>query len=463
MFINALSSAARAALRTLPAFSLAAGLLGSSLGAAVPAFADDPIVRDHRDPSARLQLEIKRVIVHDDMDWGNGEVNIRYQVRTQIGTCAPDEQWTCGPIVVEGKVPQFTATDGWVQTINRIVPAQGDTLLDSSVGPGIGIPIRPGAWYGLKIVGTESDTFSDDRMGEVRMNIIAEDGHIREGTFTQRSDSSCNKYPLESSFCTPPSSGEVTGGDGAFSVEFTIRHEPLPDLRPVNIKVLDLPGNAKKSVCMAVQNIELGFPGPFELALQIDGVVPPGGRATAGNMTPGTSGELCVEVALPTSGQHQLAVVADEPNTVLEYNETNNVYQQAYAAPPRLVPSTEPGGSPAVDQADLAVSAIRINGQTPDGKNDCEAGKNDVAVLIKNGGGTSAGSFAVQLAVDGSDVATESAAKLDAGAEREIRFDDIRLREGVRTLSAKVIGDQLDESNEDNNTRKATAKCKGDD
>jgi hypothetical protein len=60
------------------------------------------------------------------------------------------------------------------------------------------------------------------------------------------------------------------------------------------------------------------------------------------------------------------------------------------------------------------VSAIRINSQTPDGKNDCETGKNDVAVLVKNGGGTSAGSFAVQLAVDGSDVARESVAKLDA-------------------------------------------------
>src|SRR5688572_19535126 len=100
MFSNQLSPAAR---RILPTFGLAASLLASMIGAAAPVFADDPIVRDHRDPSARLQLVIKRIIVHDDMDWGNGEINIRFEVRTQFGPCAPDDRWACGPIVVAGK------------------------------------------------------------------------------------------------------------------------------------------------------------------------------------------------------------------------------------------------------------------------------------------------------------------------------------------------------------------------
>ena len=39
--------------------------------------------------------------------------------------------------------------------------------------------------------------------------------------------------------------------------------------------------------------------------------------------------------------------------------------------------------SPSASQADLTVGAIKINGQVPDGKDDCKDGKNTVTVVVK--------------------------------------------------------------------------------
>ena len=53
---------------------------------------------------------------------------------------------------------------------------------------------------------------------------------------------------------------------------------------------------------------------------------------------------------------------------------------------------------------------------------------------------------------------------LEAGQEHEVRFDDVRLNEGERTLL--VIADAnkgIAESKEDNNELKVTARCKDDD
>ena len=61
-------------------------------------------------------------------------------------------------------------------------------------------------------------------------------------------------------------------------------------------------------------------------------------------------------------------------------------------------------------QPDLVVSAVRVNGRVPDGKDDCKDGKNDVAVVVKNWGTTNAEKFAVRLAVDGGEAAEEAVA-----------------------------------------------------
>src|SRR5205085_7076927 len=129
-----------------------------------------------------------------------------------------------------------------------------------------------------------------------------------------------------------------------------------------------------------------------------------------------------------------------------EMNETDNYYEWkipavAPAAAAGAVPTSgDPGTTPPAQpkptgtqaepskaQTDLTVRAIRVNGQAPDGKDDCKVGKNAVTVVVKNAGKGDAASFAVRLSVDGNDL-TASVDGLDAGQEREIRFDDVSLK-----------------------------------
>ena len=102
----------------------------------------------------------------------------------------------------------------------------------------------------------------------------------------------------------------------------------------------------------------------------------------------------------------------------------------------------------------------------PDGKDDCKEGRNDVTVLVKNEGAASADGFAVRLLVDDDQAEAEekTVSGLDAGKEQEVRFDDVRLRKGERTLTvATDAKNAVSESKEDNNERKVTATCKEDD
>ncbi len=53
---------------------------------------------------------------------------------------------------------------------------------------------------------------------------------------------------------------------------------------------------------------------------------------------------------------------------------------------------------------------------------------------------------------------------LDAKQEREVRFDDVRIKEGRRTLTATVdAGKAVAESDETNNARAVTAFCEDED
>ena len=59
------------------------------------------------------------------------------------------------------------------------------------------------------------------------------------------------------------------------------------------------------------------------------------------------------------------------------------------------------------------------------------------------------------MVVDGGDPAEESVGNLDAGKEREVRFDDVRLRKGTHTLAVTV--DQKESG--DDHSLKITAVC----
>jgi hypothetical protein len=406
---------ARARLTT--ALALAAALLVSVLGP-LPSVGS---AAEPGEPVARLQVLVTKIHIHNDRDWGSGEMKLTAVLREENG----------GPTPLASMSRAFSASSGDDVILDRLVPGEGDTMV-GGVSPVGGLPVYAGHRYFFGTKVTESDSVStSDNLGDVVAYMHQEDGW-GIGTYTIRS----RKMPSEDI--------------GDYDVTFEIRRAPLPDLRPVNIKVNDLAGGAKKQVCVAVQNVEVGHAGSFDMTLSVNGTVPPGGRATQSGPAPGNHVDACVEIDPPAPGEHRFKAVVDPSRTLLEYNETNNAYEQTHAiAPP---------------PSDLIVTTIRVNGRLVDGKDDCKKGQNDVAVVVKNGGTADAGTFAVRLAVDGVEAAVVSVDGLDAGLEREVRFDDLRLKNGKRALVATVDakGD-ITESKEDNNDRAVTAECKDDD
>ncbi len=391
-------------MRRAPALALAATLLVSALGPPAPVGAADPRPAD-RHPAVWVQVVVKEFYIWDDRDWGDGDFDFGI-----VLNCYGVPRGCAGSTnaALDSYSKQFRAGRGKV-AFDLALPQSSERFhpnFEASVDAGY--PLYLDQRYDLAFVMTERDALTNDQMGGGRIELTYQNGW---GIGTHRLRS------------TRPD-----GGWGDYTIELEVRWAPLPDLRPVNIKIHELAGTTKKLVCMAVVNGSIADAGPFEVALRVDGIVPPGGRATAGRLASGDAGELCVEAALPDSGQHLLAVVVDEPRWVTEFNETNNVYEELHTVA-NASPSATPTPSPALP--DLTVSAIRVRGQVPDGKDDCKKGRNDVAVLVKNAGAAKAGEFAVRLVVDGDSGAAKEekvADGLEAGKELEVRFDDVRLK-----------------------------------
>jgi len=223
-------------------------------------------------------------------------------------------------------------------------------------------------------------------------------------------------------------------------------------------------------VCAPVQNVGTGEAGPFLVSFYADGVALPGGEPVLPRLASADSSVLCIDTQL-AAGPHQLRAVVDGPDRVTEFNETNNVIEQTYTAPaqagsatPEQTSTGKPAATTGAAQADLTVSAIKVNGQVPDGKDDCKDGKNVVAVVVKNGGAAKADAVAVRLAVDGAEVGAQSVASLEPGKEREVRFADVSLKKGTHALTAVADPTKvITEANADNNELKVTVACKGDD
>jgi len=405
--------------RRAPALALAATLLVSTLGpSASPGIAAEP-----DQPSARLQIIVKSVKVHDDRDPGDGEMSF------SASLADGDGEITRFTPKLATMSDEFDLGSGETRIMMHMLPSDGDTMAEG-VSPEAGMPVYAGRSYTFTAEMTESDAITaNEILGDVNLAINAANGWgIQEHTLRSVRD----------------------GKQGDFSVTFEIRRAPLPDLRPVNIKVEDVQGSTKKHVCMAVQNVENGQVGQFTVTLLVDGKSPAGGTAVGNALAPGMAEQYCVDVDAPTSGPHELSAVVDLSGTVTEYNEANNKYtQQVTISPP---------------PSDLTVSAIRMNGRDVRGKDDCKPGNNDVVVVVKNGGTTAAGAFAVRLTVDGVEAADVAVPGLDAGKEHEVRMDDLRLKKGKRALLATVDSKgAISESSENNNERPVTAECKDDD
>src|SRR5262249_33382841 len=107
--------------------ALSSLLLAWTVGPAVPARAAG---RPAPLPSTRLQLVVNKIIVHDDRDWGEGEISITIH----IYECASLDDIVCAHDLVTSTIPEFTANDGSRHQTNWSVPAPGDEIKDRSIG-----------------------------------------------------------------------------------------------------------------------------------------------------------------------------------------------------------------------------------------------------------------------------------------------------------------------------------------
>ena len=134
-----------------------------------------------------------------------------------------------------------------------------------------------------------------------------------------------------------------------------------------------------------------------------------------------------------------------------------------------LEPITETGTAdpPATsNKADLTASDLRVKGKQPSGNNDCDPGKNDVTVTVKNSGAADHGPFAVSLLVD-DDEGDGGKEMLDALAKnqsRDVTFDNVKLKKGQHELKVQVDPEaKVDESSETNNELPVMVSCKNED
>jgi hypothetical protein len=391
--------------RRAPALALAATLLASAL-APLPS----PGVTASEEPAARLQVLVKQISVKNDHDW-HSEGDMTFTVKllrcpAELDYCPPDKD----ELLARSKT-MFGASSGQTVTLDRVFP-ENDELIGSEES----YAVVAGERYLLEMSILDRDSGAagfHDQLGRVGRELTSKNGW-GVGSYTEKS--------------LPPYGGDT-----------------------------------RKLVCMEVWNAGMADAGTFTIALHVDGLVPPGGAVNAGRLASGASGELCGEVTLPASGQHELSAVADIGSAVAESDETNNRYVQRYTVQAAAAPN-EPTAGPEEAQADLTVSTIRVNGQSPDGKDDCKDGKNDVAVVVKNAGTGKAEKVAVRLTADGGEAVEETVDGLEAGQEREVRFDDVRLKKGEHTLLAVADSTKaIAESKEDNNELKVTARCQDDD
>src|SRR5262249_41194728 len=153
--------------------------------------------------------------------------------------CGPGqaEPPTCEELLAS-LVVDFPANDGDNVPLNRAMPATGpgaNVADPSMIGPEIGIPVWNNRFYRLGLRLDEVDGRLFDELGVDSAVLSASNGWLL-GAHTAR--------------------GMVygkAGEPGDFSAEFEVRDAPLPDLRPVGLKVTAIPGTGKHQVCVPVQ------------------------------------------------------------------------------------------------------------------------------------------------------------------------------------------------------------------
>jgi len=411
--------------RTFSRLPLIAMLLVSALGPpAAPGSAAVP------DPVTRLQVVVNSVQILDDREGafsGKGEMDFSARLWICNEAAFPHCEIENGHVrhgtMLTAFDTRINAYTGDTVTLDRVLPDDGNVLAGAGVSQKLGFPVFAGPHYVLIFNMVESDGgyTASEQMGSWHQRIDIGEHGLDVGTHVERS--------------RRPDGVHV----GDYIVTYEVRVTPVPELRASNIRILDLPGSTKKLGCIAIQNVGGADAGPFDAALYVDNTLPPGATIRAGTLAAFNGVELCVEAELPASGQHTLRAVVDVYKTVDEWDETNNAYEQAYTGPQQATsPPTEAENKPAPattgsdaksspsssvpvtlpapgqGQADLVVTTIKVNGQVPDGKDDCKDGKNTVTVAVKNAGAGKAATFVVGLDTDGDEAGVRCLAEMSS-------------------------------------------------
>ena len=462
--------------RAMPALGLAAVLALSTLGLTAPARADT------RDPDARLQIHLKKVKIHDDKDWGEGDIRITMAFWRVKDGCPPDStDRACMLDSMTSGTYAFGADDGETKELNASFPPSG-------------FPVHAGQTYGWAIRGTESDEFFDDELGSLIGHVNQQNGWGPLGTYTERGTVCYWEFDFP---------GTVVGCDrpAQFTAEYEMRRAPLADLRPTSIELPDLAGG-DDVICAGVLNAGPVGAGPFDLTLRVDGVVPPNGTANAGGLGAAELATLCVTTTLPTSGQHQLSATVDEARVVPEMDERNNQLGQPFiartgagagvrpvgglggatiATDPGAGPNSDPNAGPptdasarpagllqpevpkpgviAIPPADLQISALEVKAR--DGGNCVIHGdRNVVTASIKNTGGRPAGEFAVEVKVGDDRRGRATLSGLGTNAERQVVIQNVGVAQGETALQVVVDPDnKVAEDDKNNNTSTVELSC----
>jgi len=423
-----------------------------------------PVHAASKTPKHRIQVIVKSAHIYDDRDWhSQGDI----EMDAHLYRCPANLNMPCVPGET-GVTPLTYHThrfDGWsskTTRLDRTLPHATDSAWGYDLSEDAGYPMYDGERYVLRFQMWDRDNLHEgygddwDYMGWVDIWLDEETG-----------------YQLRAHQQDAAKGG---GKRGDYRLEYEVMRTPLPNLVPYSIERFDVPESTESLVCVGVVNSGVAPSDSFPVTLHVDGGNVRNGEMNGGALAPGQFEQVCTQTQLPNSGgYHSWAAIVDRAELVPEMKESDNDFRETVVLPSGTGPapgtSPAPSGSPTPTptpmpgqaQADLTLNAITVNGQAPDGKDDCQNGKNRVAVVVKNGGAAKSGAFAVRLAADGEQVAERSVNGLEAGQEREVRFDDVRLKKGEHALTA--IADPakaIAESNEDNNELKVTAACKGD-
>lgn len=444
-----------------------------------------PLTTD--DNVLRLMVKVNRIHIFDpgDPSYETGEPS--YTVTMQRiadgcgGICHGDaRQWTFSYTGVNS---------GDVKDVNAYIPPYRPKNDQYFIQPEPGLDVYPddGHYILVKVNGSESDPVFDDNLGSFEERLPANQ-NFGMGVEHQTKSTNANDIVGCGIFgCDNPA---------GFQVDYEIVKAPLPDLVVSDIRVGNFADNGDDIVCATVNNQGPEPAAAFQhsngylVRFYVDGQIPRNGESVrAGPLAPGASDDAsaCFQTNI-AAGTHNFLATVDEDHLIPEMDESNNRRGTTAAIARRgpggqilpispigegvLEPVTEPAANPTPTptpspaRADLVPVEILVKGKTPSGENDCDPGKNDVTVQVKNQGGADAGRFAVALLVDDDldDGGKESVPSLARGQQRQVRFDDVKLGKGRHTLMIQVDADgQIAESDETNNGLPVQVSCKNED